>query len=122
MERVFYDKQPTNKEAVGNGNWLYRWDIKEEQVEREEGEGSITQYSCYEVTVNGPITYEKCVSAVIRASYSEEEELAMINKFNSYNNDIISDESIVEEYKAYLAYVAEVKAQVKSDLGVGFNL
>lgn len=122
MERVFYDMQPLNKEAVGNGNWLYRWDIQEEQVERENGEEPVTQYSCYEVTVNGNLTYEKCVSAVIRASYSEEEELAMINKFNSYNNGIISDNSIVEEYKAYLSYVADVKQTVKNDLGVGFNL
>lgn len=123
MERAFYDIMPGYTEAVGNGNYLYRWDIQREEIERGDGmEGTVTQYSCYEVTINGRPTYEKCVGAVIRASYTEEEELAMINKFNSYNNGIIEDGSIVDEYKEYLRFVADTKKNVKDNLGLNFNL
>lgn len=122
MTRAYYDKRPSAFEAVGNGNWLYRWDIQEEFIERGEEMDSVTQYSCYEVTISGDPTYEKCVGAVIRSQYSEDEELAMINKFNSYHNNIIEDDSIVDEYKAYLQFVADTKSQVKSVLGIGFNL
>lgn len=122
MTRAYYDSKPSAFEAVGNGNYLYRWDIQEELIERGEEMYSVTQYSCYEVTISGDPTYEKCVGAVIRSQYSEDEELAMINKFNSYHNNIIEDDSIVDEYKAYLQFVADTKSQVKSVLGIGFNL
>lgn len=31
MKRAFYDEMPSTLEAVGNGSYLYRWDIQEEE-------------------------------------------------------------------------------------------
>lgn len=122
MNRAYYDMMPSNTEAVGNGDYFFRWDIQEEIIERDPEMGDITQYSCYEVTVSGEPTYDKCVRAIIRANYSEDQELAMINKFNSYNNGIIEDNTIIEEYKNYLSFVAQTKEQVKSILTKSFVL
>ena len=111
MTNAYYDHEPSVFEAVGNGNYLYRWDIQEETVEREEGGEPTVQWSCKETTVNG-----KCVEAVIRETYTADEEFAMINKYNSYKAGIITDGSIVEEYEGYLREVVSIKERVKRDL------
>ena len=53
MTRAYYDKRPSAFEAVGNGNWLYRWGIQEEVIEKEPDMGSVAQYSCNEATIHG---------------------------------------------------------------------
>lgn len=116
MTRAYYDTKPPKLEAVGNGNYLYRWDIQEETVEREEGVEPTVQWSCKETTVKGEPGYGKCVKAVIRETYTADEEFAMINKYNAYKAGIITDENIVEEYEGYLREVVSIKERVKRDL------
>ena len=118
MTRAYYDKRPSAFEAVGNGNWLYRWDIQEEVIEREPDMGSVTQYSCNEATIHGKPEYGNCVEAVIRSDYSIEAEFSLINQYNAYQQGISSDASVVSEYEKYLAYVSSVKAMVKKDFGI----
>lgn len=118
MTRVYYDKRPSAFEAVGNGNWLYRWDIKEEVIEIEPDMGSVTQYSCNEATIHGKPEYGNCVEAVIRSDYSTEAEFSLINQYNAYQHGISSDASVVSEYEKYLAYVSSVKAMVKKDFDI----
>lgn len=120
--KAFYDNKPSAFEAVGNGDWLYRRDIREEEVPAMgmEGEDSEKeprkQWACDEVVVHGEPDYGKCVSAVIRDAYTIDEELALINKHASYQKGISEDDTIVDEYGSYLQFVAAVKAQVKQDL------
>lgn len=127
MTRAYYDTKPPKLEAVGNGNYLYRWDIQEEEVQHEmmqEGEeepvSSVKkiQYSCREVTIHGKPEYGKCVEAVIRSDYSAEAELALINQFNAYQQGVLSDAGVVSEYEEYLAFVSSVKSMVKEDLEI----
>lgn len=127
MTRAYYDTKPPKLEAVGNGNYLYRWDIQEEEVQHEmmqEGEeepvSSVkkVQYSCREVTIHGKPEYGKCVEAVIRSDYSAEAELALINQFNAYQQGVLSDVGVVSEYEEYLAFVSSVKSMVKEDLEI----
>lgn len=118
MTRAYYDKRPSAFEAVGNGNWLYRWNIQEEVIEREPDMGSVTQYSCNEATIHGKPEYGNCVEAVIRSDYSAEAELSLINQYNAYQQGISSDASVVSEYERYLAYVSSVKAMVKKDFDI----
>lgn len=127
MTRAYYDTKPPKLEAVGNGNYLYRWDIQEEEVQHEmmqEGEeepvSSVkkVQYSCREVTIHGKPEYGKCVEAVIRSDYSAEAELAIINQFNAYQQGVLSDAGVVSEYEEYLAFVSSVKSMVKEDLEI----
>ena len=118
MTRAYYDKRPSAFEAVGNGNWLYRWDIQEEVIEREPDMGSVTQYSCNEATIHGKPEYGNCVEAVIRSDYSTEAEFSLINQYNAYQQGISSNASVVSEYEKYLAYVSSVKAMVKKDFDI----
>ncbi len=75
-----------------------------------------TRYSCYEVTIKGNPNYDNCVEAAIRATYTATEELALINKYNAFQMKIHDDESIVDEYKEFLSFVAGVKNMVRKDL------
>lgn len=127
MTRAYYDTKPPKLEAVGNGNYLYRWDIQEEEVQhemmqegKEEPVSSVkkVQYSCREVTIHGKPEYGKCVEAVIRSDYSAEAELALINQFNAYQQGVLSDTGVVSEYEEYLAFVSSVKSMVKEDLEI----
>lgn len=127
MTRAYYDTKPPKLEAVGNGNYLYRWDIQEEEVQhemmqegKEEPVSSVkkVQYSCREVTIHGKPEYGKCVEAVIRSDYSAEAELAIINQFNAYQQGVLSDAGVVSEYEEYLAFVSSVKSMVKEDLEI----
>lgn len=127
MTRAYYDTKPPKLEVVGNGNYLYRWDIQEEEVQHEmmqEGEeepvSSVkkVKYSCREVTIHGKPEYGKCVEAVIRSDYSAEAELALINQFNAYQQGVLSDAGVVSEYEEYLAFVSSVKSMVKEDLEI----
>lgn len=123
MTRAYYDTKPPKLEAVGNGNYLYRWDIQEEVIDiMVEGEtapfDTKVQYSCREVTIHGKPEYGKCVEAVIRSDYSAEAELALINQFNAYQQGVLSDAGVVSEYEEYLAFVSSVKSMVKEDLEI----
>ena len=122
MTRAYYDKKPPKLEAVGNGNYLYRWDIMEEEVPAMEMDGEAgeprKQWSCREVTIHGTPEYGKCVEAVIRDSRSNEEELSLINQYNAYQQGLSGDDSVVSEYKEHLSFVDGVKKMVREDLGM----
>ena len=60
---AFYDNKPLVLEAVGDGGWYYRWNIKEVQSESEDV--SRTQWECEQVIVYAPLTSNKIVKAVI---------------------------------------------------------
>lgn len=125
MKRAFYDVKPQALEAVGNGNHLYRWDIQEEEilseiVQEQSDEpiepGKRVQYSCCEATIIGTPTYDKCVEAVIRDKCTAEQEMALVNKYNSYQNSVTIDSAGVDEYNDYLKYIFNAKMVVKRDL------
>lgn len=78
MTRSYYDARPSKFEAVGNGSYIYRWDIQEEAAPQQimaEGEdqpaaeSSRTQYSCYEVIVWASVSINKITEAVIRSMW-----------------------------------------------------
>ena len=125
MKRAFYDVKPQALEAVGNGNYLYRWDVQEEEIlseiVQEQSDEPIepvkrVQYSCCEATIIGTPTYDKCVEAVIRDKYTAEQEMAFVNKYNSYLNSVTIDSAGVDEYNDYLKYIFNAKMVVKRDL------
>lgn len=120
MERAYYDERPSALEAVGNGSYLYRWDIKEETVPSmgmgdEEQAEDRTQWSCREVTVWAPITADKLKEAVISASYGEDEELKLVNEYNSYQLGVSGNDNS-EAYKAFLKERTELKRGVDEAL------
>jgi hypothetical protein len=118
--QAFYDSKPPYLEAVGNGSYVYRFNIEEvvpELTDENAGEEKASQWKCEEVTIWKPVTSDKVIEAVIRAKYTASAELALVNKFNAYQQGLDVEAGIVEEYTEYLSFVANVKRQVRKDLG-----
>lgn len=117
---AFYDEKPSVLEAVGNGSYLYRWNIKEVVPELSEGSEETerqSQWSCYEAVIWPPVTSDKVITAVIRQTYTAEAEIALVNKFNAYQQGLDVDADVVQEYTDYLSFIANTKRMVKQDLG-----
>lgn len=108
--------KPDTLLELGNGKWHYNFNIHEEMFEFEGVNHK--QFSFEAVEIIGEPTVNKCIEAVIREKYSENEELSMINKYNSYINGVSIDSSIVDEYSSYLKFVGKVKNMVKNDFHI----
>lgn len=132
MTRSFYDARPPKFEAVGNGSYIYRWDIQEEdapqhQVMAEGSEEPVAenqrkQYSCYEVVVWATVTSNKITEAAIRAMWDANYEQKLINEYNAASLGAVggsksSDEAKekITTYKDFLAARAALKAQIDAD-------
>lgn len=97
------------------GKWRYNYNINE--AEAAEERPASYDYDCVEI--QGAPTYDKCVTAVIRASYPADAEMALVNKYNAYQQGVQDDAAAVDEYAAYLRFVSGTKAMVRKDLNVG---
>lgn len=124
MKRAFYDTKPSVFEAVGNGSYLYRWDIQEETVTLEsvvDGEETRTQYSCNEVTVWMPVTSNKITQAVIGAMWESDYEQKLLNEYNAAKLGVYGEETgeeakaRIEAYRTFLTERNALKAQVDAD-------
>lgn len=130
--QAFYDNKPSVLEAVGNGSYLYRWDITETEVnaqtETTESESESqqtevrTQWSCSEVTVWSPVTANKITQTVIAEKWDSDYEQKLVNEYNAaqmglYGGSKTSDEAkaIIAKYKTFLEDRAALKAQVDAD-------
>lgn len=100
---------------LGNGSWHYNHNIKEVEVENEEGEIK-TEYEYDTVLIWGTPNYDKCVKAVLRDRRDETEEFSLINKYNAFTLGLSTDEADRQEYEDYLTEVLSVKAMVRADL------
>lgn len=81
-----YDAKPSKLEAVGNGSYLYRFNIEEKTVEHfAEGTGEAVEtrssWECEEVTVWSPLTSNKITEAVIGTLCPVSHEQKLVNEF-----------------------------------------
>lgn len=123
---AFYDNQPTKLEAVGNGSYLYRFNIQkiEKTATVETNEIDVTeetQWECEEVTVWLPLSSNKITEAVITEKWDNNQEQKLVNEFNAAQIGLFgaktSEEAKtrIDAYKTYLTERAYLKAQVDSD-------
>lgn len=123
---AFYDNQPTKLEAVGNGSYLYRFNIQkiEKPATVETNEIDVTeetQWECEEVTVWLPLSSNKITEAVITEKWDNNQEQKLVNEFNAAQIGLFgaktSEEAKtrIDAYKTYLTERAYLKAQVDSD-------
>ncbi len=119
---AFYDSKPSVLEAVGNGSFLYRWDIKEVTSDNNtQSEEKKTQYSCEEVTVWEPLTSNKITQAVITSKWDANYEQKLVNEYNAAQLGLYgtktSDEAKarIQAYTDYLKERATLKTQVDAD-------
>ena len=122
MTRAYYDTKPLDFEAVGNGSFRYRWDIREEQAPKmNEEDSERVQYSCNEVVVWAPVTSNRITQAVISAMWESDYEQKLVNEFNAANLGVYGAKTgeeakaRIEAYKAFLTERNALKAQVDAD-------
>lgn len=111
-----YDEKPAVIEAVGNGGYFYRWDVKEVAMDTEEGQRP--QWECQEVVVYAPLTSNKIVKAVIAEIWGLDVENKMLNEFNAAQLGIYDDataQAKIIKYKTFLSERAAIKEQVDND-------
>lgn len=113
--KAYYDNIPAVFEAVGNGSYLYRWNIEEETVDNENE--SRTSYICEEVTLWSPITANSVLEAVITESFPSNYEQKLINDYNAITLGVIKDKDggVKARYKDFLEKRAALKEQVDSN-------
>ena len=122
MNRTYSDTKPLDFEAVGNGSFRYRWDIREEQAPKmNEEDSERVQYSCNEVVVWAPVTSNRITQAVISAMWESDYEQKLVNEFNAANLGVYGAKTgeeakaRIEAYKAFLTERNALKAQVDAD-------
>lgn len=119
--QAFYDNEPSKFEAVGNGSYLYRYNIQEvEQTDTQQEEAAETrkQWSCEEVTVWSPVSSNKITQAVIADRWDSDYEQKLVNEYNGAQLGVYTDEeaeAIIAKYKAFLTERAELKKTIDAD-------
>lgn len=122
-----YDAKPSILEAVGNGSFLYRFNIEEKNSEvYAEGENepvsTRTSWDCDEVVVWSPLTSNKITEAVISTICPASHEQKLVNEYNAANLGLVGGSKTSEEakkriaaYKEFLEYRAALKERVDAD-------
>lgn len=115
--KAFYSQKPSKIEAVGNGSYLYRYNIKEEQTPQTE-QTEQTQWSCEEVTVWAPLTANKITEKVLTERWKNNYEQKLVNEYNSAQMGLLSEEEAqtrIEAYKMFLQERTILKTQIDND-------
>ena len=124
--QAFYDNQPKKLEAVGNGSFRYRYNIREEEKPVQASENSETaqeaqaqpQWVCEEVTVWAPLSANKITEKVLTERWDGNYEQKLVNEYNSAQMGLLSEEAApvrIEAYRAFLTERTALKSQVDAD-------
>lgn len=128
--QAFYDNKPSVLEAVGNGSFIYRFNIEEvvpELTGENAREEKASRWKCEEVTVWAPVSSNKITEAVISGKWDKNYEQKLINEYNAAQLGILGEvesgeaRTRVEAYRQFLNERAELKAQadaVCAELGI----
>ena len=115
--KAYYSTKPSKIEAVGNGSYLYRYNIKEEQTPQTE-QAEQTQWSCEEVTVWAPLSANKITEKVLTERWGNNYEQKLVNEYNSAQMGLLSEEEAqtrIEAYKTFLQERTILKTQIDND-------
>ena len=124
--QAFYDNQPKKLEAVGNGSFRYRYNIREEEKPVQASENSETaqevqaqpQWVCEEVTVWAPLSANKITEKVLTERWDGNYEQKLVNEYNSAQMGLLREEEAAARTEAYRAFLTErtaLKSQVSAD-------
>lgn len=122
---AIYDEKPSKLEAVGNGSYLYRFNIEEvvpELIEGEEQQERTSQWKCDEVTVWSPLTSNKITEAVIATICPASHEQKLVNEYNAATLGMVGGSNTsdtakrcINRYREFLENRKTLKEQVDAD-------
>ena len=114
------DQELQRLEAVGNGSYLYRWDIHSEEQEQpsEDGEGVTTRtvWVAEEVTVLMPLTPNRITAAVITEAFPADYEQKLLNEYNAANLGMIPDRDETEKRRQAYTDFLRRRAALKKEI------
>lgn len=116
--KALYSQKPKVLEAVGNGSYLYRYNITEEQIEATEQTEQQTQWSCEEVTVWAPLSANKITEKVLTEKWDNNYEQKLVNEYNAAVMGMLSEDVAQKKKDAYMTFLqerAELKTIVDND-------
>ena len=122
--QAFYDNQPKKLEAVGNGSFRYRYNIREEEKLVQASENSETaqeaqaqpQWVCEEVTVWAPLSANKITAAVITEAFPSDYEQKLLNEYNAANLGMIPDAAETEKRRQAYTDFLRRRAALKKEI------
>lgn len=119
--KAFYDGKPSVWEAVGNGSYIYRWNINEVISEKREGSEEperTSQWSCEEVVVWQPVNSQKLVQAAISETWPADTESKLRNEYDAAELGLYEAAVGAEKQKNYTKFLTDrivLKEQVEKD-------
>lgn len=113
---AFYDDVPSKLEKVGNGSFLYRWEIKKSVNEEDKHE----LYKCEEVVVWQPLSANKITKAVLTEKWDKNYEQKLVNEYNSAILGLYPEEVSKAKMKAYKDFLLE-RDSLKKQIDEDFN-
>ena len=116
MNKVTSNNYPKTIEEVGNGSYLYHFDIKE--IEKDnymlDDKDKIICYEYNEVIIWSPLSSDVITKAVINYLWSKDAEQKYINDYNAAVLGIL-DSSYIDAYKDFMAQRKNIKEQIDKD-------
>ena len=103
---------------LGNGEYYYVFNIEPTEVKVPYEDRTEQGYSFNKVTIQGYLTYAKCVRAVIRAYVSVDDEFDLINTANRALMGLLSEDEktkALNDYNEYLNMVSNIKQKIRKD-------
>ena len=116
--KAFYSQKPKVLEAVGNGSYLYRYNITEEQTEATEQTEQQTQWRCEEVAVWAPLSANKITEKVLTEKWDNNYEQKLVNEYNAAVMGMLSEDVAQKRKDAYMTFLQErtiLKTQIDND-------
>ena len=112
MPNAFYDMvagEPERLHRDNDGSHLFRYNIQPRMVSSEEGgEEKQDGWQCREIRMFEEPTCENIRKSIINSVYSQDARLDLIARHNAYSSAISNDARIVDEYKEFMQFVADV--------------
>ncbi|MFI3279532.1 MAG: hypothetical protein SNG49_05730 [Rikenellaceae bacterium] len=114
MKKVNYDSLPSSFESVGNGSYLYRWDIEQRVNPDPAAQNS---WECYEVTLCGLPTENAITQATFAALWGDGVEQKLLNDFQAAQAGIL-DSAFATPYTDFLATRKALKEKIADDFAL----
>lgn len=116
--KVNYTNKPDILVPVGDGSYLYHWDIQETvQSFLDDNICQIT-YDCEEVTVYPPITSNRITEAVISELWDNNYEQKLVNEYNAVQLGVYTETDAQDKVQAYMNFLSKrksIKEQIDRD-------
>ena len=116
--------KPGTLEAVGNGSYLYNFNVVEREVTNgteDDAEATETQYDYEQVVVWSPVTSNRITEAVITDRWPSNYEQKLVNEYNAANLGVYgakTSDTAKAKIQAYTDYLTErqtLKEMVDAD-------